>query len=317
MEACSSQAKFNVTSYRAVSVVILSLQAFAGLWINAFIFSVLVIALLKKKCLNSNEKILLFLGCSRFLYLFFVWLHYFTSVFYPWVFAVQHISPLSNAIQTFLLFTNLWVSCCLSVFYCIKIANIQHSFFTFLKAKIDQMVPWMLMGSVLLSLIISMFAYKIAREAPCNYHNGTSLEKFWKQGFNVDTYFFPLFFLSGFGFATTFLAVIFSALLLLFSLWRHKRRMQENSVRNVSVDAHIKAIKSILSFFFLYSINFTALVLSLVYTTKKYNTTWLLLVIFLNAFPVVHSLVLIFSNPNLKKTLLRSVLWLKCKVSSG
>ncbi|XP_069707188.1 taste receptor type 2 member 9-like [Phaenicophaeus curvirostris] len=317
MEACYSQAKFNATSYNAMAVVIVSLQAFFGLWINAFIVFVFVIALVKKKSFNSNEKILLFLGCSRFWYFCFVWAGTFIFILYHWLFNIHPLPQVLNAIHSFLNFSNLWASCCLSIFYCIKIANFQHIFFTFLKAKIDRIVPWMLMGSVLLSLIISILVYKNTDEVSCNNRNGTSLGKFRKTNIKTDAHFFPIFFLTGFGFATTFLAVSFSALLLLFSLWRHKRRMQANSVRNVSVDAHIKAIKSILSFFFLYSINFTCSVLSLIYLSKMENPKSLLILVFQHVFPVAHSLVLIFSNPKLEKTLMRTLLWVRCKVSRG
>ncbi|XP_069707018.1 taste receptor type 2 member 2-like [Phaenicophaeus curvirostris] len=314
MEACYLQDKVNVTSSDVIGMVFITFQTFFGLWINAFIVSVLVIALVKKKSINSNEKILLFLGCSRFLYFCFAWAGTFVLIFYPWLYNVPAIPWLFSAIQDFINFSNMWASCCLSIFYCIKIAIFQHSFFTFLKAKIDRMVPWMLTGSVLLSLIIPTLAYKMNCEMRCDTLNATSVGDFWRQTVKLDRCFFPSFFLIGFGFATTFLAVIFSALLLLFSLWRHKRRMQANSVRNISVDAHIKAMKSILSFFFLYSINFTALVLSLVFATKMDNALWLLLSAFLNAFPVLHSLVLMFSNPKLEKTQMRIVVWVKRKV---
>ncbi|XP_053919475.1 taste receptor type 2 member 9-like [Cuculus canorus] len=313
MEACYPQVKSNVTSYSTMTVVIISLQAFAGLWINAFIVSVLCVALVKKKTFNSNEKILLFLGCSRFGYFCVLFMGTFVLTIYPWIYYIHPIPQLDNAIQSFFTFSNLWASSSLSVFYCIKIANFQHSFFTFLKAKIDRIVPWLLMASALLSLIISIFAYKTVDEVHCKNTNATSLENFWGLSVKLDRHSLPMFFISGFGFATAFLVVLFSALLLLFSLWRHKRRMQANSVRNVSVDAHIKAMKSVLSFLFLYTINFICLTLSLLYGIKE-NHEILLILAFLNTFPAVHSLLLIFSNPKLERTLLRTLLWVKCKV---
>ncbi|NWR81379.1 TA2R9 protein, partial [Centropus unirufus] len=306
--------KINITMYNTISMVIFTVQTFAGLWINAFIISVVCIGLLKKKSFNSNEKILLFLGCSRFGYLCMSWLYFLILIIYPLFFGIQSILILSIATQTFLHFCNLWVSSCLSVFYCIKIANFRHSFFTFLKAKIDRIVPWLLLGSVLLSLSISIFVFKVNYELPCKNLNATTLDNIRKLRIQMDAYLFPFFFIYGIGFSTAFLAVIFSALLLLFSLWRHKGRMQANSVKNVSVEAHIKAMKSILSFFFLYSINFACLVLSLVYATDKHVAIKYVISVFLNVFPIVHSLVLIFSNPKLEKALLRTLLCVKYKV---
>ncbi|XP_053919470.1 taste receptor type 2 member 9-like [Cuculus canorus] len=314
MEACYPQVKSNVTSHNAMAVVIISLQAFAGLWINVFIVSVLCVALVKKKTFNSNEKILLFLGCSRFGYFCFVWPVTFFLVLYPWLFYIHFLFQVLNAIHDFLNFSNLWVSSCLSIFYCIKIADFRYSFFTFLKANIDRIVPWLLMGSALSSLIIAIVFYKIVDELPYNNLNATSLGNFGKINVKTDAPFVHIFFISVFGYATAFLAVLFSALPLLFSLWRHKCRMQANSVRDVNVEAHIKAMKSILSFFFLYSINFIGSILSLIYFSAAENPMSLLVFVFELNFPTVHSLVLIFSNPKLEKTLLRTLLWVKCKV---
>ncbi|NXC74376.1 TA2R9 protein, partial [Anhinga anhinga] len=309
-----SQDQFNATSYDVMATVIITLQAFAGMWINTFIVSVLCISWVKKKSFNSNEKILLLLGCSRFWYLCITWVYFFLSINYPWCFYVQPIPQLFAAIQSFLNSSNLWVSACLCVFYCIKIGNFRHIFFIYLKVKVDRIVPWLLLGSVLLSLVICILVYNISNEVPCNNLNSTTLGNFWKLSARVDKHFFPIFFISGFVFATAFMAVMFSTLPLLLSLWRHKRKMQTNSVKNLSMDAHIKAMKSVLSFFLIYSINFACLILTLIYATKKENPVMFLILVFQYAFPAVHSLILIFSNPKLKKTLLRTLSCVKCKV---
>lgn len=297
-----------------MAILVTTLQAFAGMWINGFIIFVLCMAWVKKKSLNSNEKILLFLGCCRVLYLCITWVSSFLQSIYPLCYQVQPIPRILTASQSFLNFTNLWVSACLCVFYCIKIANFRHTFFTYLKAKIDGMVPWLLLVSVLLSLAIGILIYNVAQEAEFGNFDFTSLGNLWKLSIRVDERVFPVFLAAGLGFAVSFMAVIFSAFLLLFSLWRHKLRMQTNSMKNHSVDVHIKAIKYILSFFFLYTINFICLVLALAYATKEANPLMFLVSVVQYAFPAVHSLILIFSNPNLKKTLLRALPCVRCKV---
>ncbi|KFU99499.1 Taste receptor type 2 member 7, partial [Tauraco erythrolophus] len=297
----------NITSYDVTAMVITTVQALAGMWINAFIVSVLCIAWVKKKIFNSNEKILLFLGCSRFWYLCITWVYSLLSAIYPWCFCIYPIPQLLVAIQSFLNFVNVWVSAFLCGFYCIKIANFRHIFFIYLKVKIDRIVPWLLLGSVLLSLVICIFVYDMIDEVHCNNLNFTTLGNLWKPRVKVNEHFFTIFLITGFGLATAFMVVIISALLLLFSLWRHKRKMQKNSVKNLSMDVHIKAMKSILSFFVIYSINFTCLILILVYYRKKENPAMFLVLVFQYVFPVVHSFMLIFSNPKMEKTLLRTL----------
>ncbi|NXI95037.1 TA2R9 protein, partial [Psophia crepitans] len=305
--------KFNATSQDAMALIVITLQAFAGTWINVFIFSVFCIAWVKKKSLNSVEKILLFLGFSRFWYLCLTWLYSILAIIYPQCFLVHPLPQIFAALQSFFNASNLWVSACLCSFYCIKIANFRHNFFIYLKVKIDRMVPWLLLGTVLLSLVIGILVYDITNRAHSNNLNSTTPGNFWKLTIRMDNNFFLVFFISGFGFTTAFLAVIFSALLLLFSLWRHKRKMQANSGKNLSMDAHTKAIKSTLFFFFIYSINFTCLVLTLIYATKEENSAMFLILVFQCVFPTIHSFTLIFSNPKLEKTLLRTVSCAKCK----
>ncbi|KFO98492.1 Taste receptor type 2 member 9, partial [Calypte anna] len=297
----------NVTTYNAVAMAIITLQTFAGMWINAFIVSVLCVAWGKKRSFNSNEKILLFLGCSRSCYLFTTWVFSFFENIYPLCMYVYSVYLFLVPLQDFFNVSNVCVSAFLSVFYCIKIANFQHSFFIYLKVRIDRMMPWLMLASVLISLGYSIFVYKIVDESICDNVNCTMLGHIWKYSIRIDQLFSMYVLITGFVFAIAFSAVSFSVLLLLFSLWRHKHKMQTESGKNVSVDAHIKAMKSILSFFFTYTINFVCLVLTLTYPMKNQKAAKFLIFFFQHSFPAVHSLILIFSNPKLEKTLLRTL----------
>ncbi|XP_036235412.1 taste receptor type 2 member 9-like [Molothrus ater] len=305
MEACHPPQQFNVTAYGATTVAIITVEVFVGMWINAFIVCVLCIAWVKKKTLNSNEKILLLLGCSRIWYLCLTWIYRFLSMIYPNFLQVQTIRQLIRSLATFFNYSNLWVSACLCGFYCIKIANFRNRFFIYLKVKIDRMVPWLLLGSETVALAISIFISDLSETLQRNNITSTCQGNFWEVAIRKDIHLFSTFLLSGFVFAASFLVVIFAAVFLLFSLWRHKRTMQTSSMKDLSMDAHIRAMKSVLSFLVMYSINFVCLVLTIIYATKKENIMKLLLYIYLCAFPAVHSLILIFSNPKLEKALLK------------
>ncbi|XP_051667081.1 taste receptor type 2 member 9-like [Manacus candei] len=314
MEACHPPEQSNVTSYAATAVAIVTLETFAGMWINAFIVSVICVAWIKRKTLNSNEKILLFLGSSRFWYLCIAWVFSIFIIIYPNHLYVHPIFQLLNSAHSFFNFSNLWFSASLCVFYCIKIASFRNSFFIYLKVKIDRIVPCLLLGSVLSSLVIGTIVYNIMDKALSNNCNFTSQGRISKASMRKDQFFLPHYFMLGFGYATAFTAVILSALLLLFSLWRHKRNMQTNSTKDLSMDAHIKAMKSILSFFIMYSINFICLILTLIYAMKNENDVIFLIFLIQYTFPGLHSLVLIFSNSNLEKRLLGILPCGKCKV---
>ncbi|NXH81091.1 TA2R7 protein, partial [Edolisoma coerulescens] len=302
----------NGTSYGATIVAIITLEAFAGMWINAFLVCVLCIAWVKKKSLNSNEKILLLLGCSRFCYLGISWVYHFLSTIYPNYLYVLPIFQVVLIIQSFFNCSDFCVSTCLCGFYCIKIANFRNRFFIYLKVKIDRMVPWLLLGSEIFSLVFGILVYDISDKAQCN--NSTGPGNLWKVNIKIDEHFFPLYFFIGLLLFTSFTAVIFSAVFLLFSLWRHKRKMQTNSMKNLSMDAHIRAMKSILSFFIVYNINFITMIVMMIYSAKEQNPIMFLIYVFLHSFPGLHSIILIFTNPKLEKTLLRILPCVKCKV---
>ncbi|NWI89247.1 TA2R7 protein, partial [Pitta sordida] len=304
----------NLTSYGATAMAIISLEVFAGMWINAFLVSVLCMGWFKKKTLNSNEKILLLLGCSRFSYLCIVWIYSFLSIIYPNYLYVHPIFQLIISTQDLLNLSDLCVSACLCIFYCIKIANFRNSFFIYLKVKIDRIVPWLMLGSVLFSLVISILIYNGIDKALCKNLNSTCQQCIWKASIRKEEYFFPIFFTIGMVYVSSFMAVIISALLLLFSLWRHKNNMQTNSMKDLSVDAHIRAMKSILSILGIYSINFIFVILTLIYSMKDQINLLLLINVFVYAFPGFHSLILIFSSPKLEKTMLRILPCVMCKV---
>ncbi|NWI90227.1 T2R40 protein, partial [Pitta sordida] len=306
--------QFNLTSYRAMTMVIISLESSAGMWINAFIVCVLCMGLFRNKTLNSNEKFLLFLGCSRFSYLFIAWVYFFLTIIYPKYLSIHPILQLLVSLQYLFNSSDLFVSACLYVFYCVKIANFRNSCFIYLKVKIDRTVPWLLLGSVLFSLVISILTYDVIGKALCKDLNSTCKGCIWKANIRIEEHFFPVFIVAALLSVTSFMTVIISALLLLFSLWRHKRHMQTNSMNDLSMDAHIRAMKSILSFFILCGMNFVFLILILIYSMMNRSHAFIPIYVFLYAFPGFHSLILIFSNPKFEKTMLRILQCVKCKV---
>ncbi|XP_003204708.1 taste receptor type 2 member 9-like [Meleagris gallopavo] len=308
----AEQHGYNTTSSSNAFVIVFTLQALAGMWINSFIVAVSCMAWFKKKSMNSNEKILLFLGCFRFWYLCATWIYIIISVLFSQHLLGRGVSLAFAISLCFLNSSNLWTSACLYAFYCIKIANFRHHFFIFLKAKIDRIVPWLLLSSVVLSLLNCSPFLEVTDEENNTSTNFTTHGIFWKVNKEIREHFHTIILICTSGFSMAFITVTFSAFLLLFSLCRHKHKMQNSSARSLSTDAHIKAMKSLLSFFFIYCINYIIL-MSTVYYNNENNLLTLLLLVLQYAFPVVHSLILIFSNPKLERIVLGILPCAKCK----
>ncbi|XP_065587146.1 taste receptor type 2 member 4-like [Cyrtonyx montezumae] len=304
----------NATSPSSAFVAVFTLQALAGMCINAFIVAVSCTAWRRKKSLNSNEKILLSLGCFRFSYLGNTWLYIMISTLFPQHHLGITISTAFVIFLNFLYFSDLWMSACLYAFYCLKIANFRHHVFIYLKARVDRIVPWLLLSSMLLSLVICSPLFT-AIDVGSSTLNDTSHWTFWEVNEEIRKNLKTLFFIGTSGFSMAFLIVTISAFLLLFSLCRHKHKMQNSSTSSFSTEAHIKAMKSLLSFFFTYTMNYITLISSVYCSSEKNLTAFLSALQY--AFSIIHSLILICSSPRLERIALRILPCATCKGCTG
>ena len=112
-----------------------------------------------------------------------------------------------------------------------------------------------------------------------------------------------------------FILCLITCFLIITSLWRHNRRMQLNAtgVRDPSTEAHIKAMKVLVSFIILFILNFVGTAIQISSVTVPENK---LLFIFgmttTILYPCGHSFILILGNSKLKQASLRVLKSLKC-----
>lgn len=112
-----------------------------------------------------------------------------------------------------------------------------------------------------------------------------------------------------------FILCLITCVLLLTSFWRHSRRMQLNATgfRDPSTEAHIKAVKVLVSFIILFILNFVGTAIQISSVTVPENR---LLFIFGMTTTVLylwgHLLILILGNRKLKQASLRVLKQLKC-----
>ncbi|KAG8543950.1 hypothetical protein GDO81_023322 [Engystomops pustulosus] len=132
----------------------------------------------------------------------------------------------------------------LSIHFCLKIVNIQHQLYIYIQRTFPKMFPWILLPSLLVSLLISGPA---AQDLAKLYSNSTFL---WnprcspvKIILSLKLYYFL--------FSFCFFLFFISLLVTIISLYRHIQRMQNHSVnlRNESVEAHVYAVKTLVLLF--------------------------------------------------------------------
>ncbi|CAJ0959161.1 unnamed protein product [Ranitomeya imitator] len=124
---------------------------FLGLILNLFIVMMNIIWWLKGKILQPVDIIMTSLGSARII-LLFIYL-FLASVIEMLTDLVGHSKNISSIITAilFVAFCSLWWGTILGAFYCVKITTYRNQLFMKLKMNISNMVPWMLIGSMIIS----------------------------------------------------------------------------------------------------------------------------------------------------------------------
>ncbi|XP_036616511.1 taste receptor type 2 member 3-like [Trichosurus vulpecula] len=279
-------------------------ESILGICCNGFIWSVNCISLVKSKKMSLSESVITSLAISRICLLCILIadvLTYNTNLNETSI--VMHIISM---LWTFVNFLSISLAACLSIFYCLKIANFSYHAFFWLKWRVSHVVRWILLASVLFSFFSTpilikefgdTFSYRqMTPKANCTEDNReTKSAYFFKYIFTVLWMVMP-FFLS-----------LISYILIILSLRRHTKQMQNNGTgsRDPSTEAHVRATKIILSFLFLFIAYLVAFFIILLgFLLPDAYLAWMIGETILAAHPFVHSILLIVGNNKLKQAFL-------------
>ncbi|XP_074136082.1 taste receptor type 2 member 1 [Sminthopsis crassicaudata] len=270
-------------------------QFFVGIMANGIIILVSSLECIKQKRVIAYDFLLTSLGIFRiFLHGLIITCHlifFFTLELY-----VSH--------EAFLFFffineVNLWLATYLCVFYCIKIANIVCPFFLWLKRRISRLVPWLILGSLLFSIAISV-AYNLLYWSEAK----EELRKFLIGNISSQVFFYYLFPtpLLVVGLATPLYIFNAASFLLIYSLCSHIRQMRSiaTGFRDSRTEAHIRAMKLVFSFFILYTSYYFVILLSFSSISIKKDVLIFFCFPVAGLYPSGHSVILILGNSKLK-----------------
>ncbi|XP_003803599.1 taste receptor type 2 member 10-like [Otolemur garnettii] len=202
----------------------------------------------------------------------------------------------------------------LNIFYFLKIANFSHYIFLWCKMRISRILP-LLKGFLLISLVITLpQVTKVFHDDKMKKRNTT-----WQFNRNKNEYIYQQLLLN--------LGVIFfltlsliTSFLLIISLWRHNRKMQLNATgfRDPSTEAHVKAMKVLISFIILFILYFVGYAIEILYFIVPRNNLLLILGMTTTAiYPWGHSFILILGNNKLKQASLQVLQQFKCCEKGG
>ncbi|XP_036265114.1 taste receptor type 2 member 1 [Pipistrellus kuhlii] len=207
--------------------------------------------------------------------------------------------------------SELWLATWLSVFYCAKIATIAHPLFFWLKLRISKMMPWLILGTLIYTFIISVFYKK--QEWIVSQQ---SLFGFFSQNGTTPVEGIPVWqvVLFAIDYVTPLLIFLISALLLLFSLGRHTQKMRSTAMGtgHPGMSVYISALLSILCFLVLYISQYMMSVLVLSQFLKIRNSITLFCLLLFSSYPAVHSVILILGNSKLKQNVKKFLPHSKC-----
>ncbi|KAM4043887.1 taste receptor type 2 member 1-like [Anomaloglossus baeobatrachus] len=277
-------------------LTISSFEVIIGLLLNGFIIAVNLFWWLKHQTLQTIDVLLTCLGLARLIFLIICMDRI--------IFLLSGGSFLqiydANCIETVLMFIDfcsLWWGSVLCVFYCVKITSYSNRLFMRLKMNISELVPWMLLFSLVISFLSSLphTFYNFSIQYNGTIYNNRTL------GLNVN-----LFINIFSGSIIPFLIFCISIYLIILSLLRHTRNMssQESGFNDTQRDIHISVIRTMVSFLVLYIVHSVAYMSIPVIVQFRMDTFDISCYICLCAYPSLHSISLIVSNKQLKKSFL-------------
>ncbi|XP_009814531.2 taste receptor type 2 member 40-like [Gavia stellata] len=284
-----------------IAISTVAIEIVVGFTGNGFIIAVNIINWIKSKKISSTDMILIFLSTSRFILQLTILMHI-HSLYFADVFKLA----LYKAFGTIWMFVNrasLWFSTWLYVLYCVKIINVTQWLLLQIKLRIAGMVPWLLLGSLVISSVTSLPLLWITPSSYLCSSTGNCRESSTAHITDWDSshlYLLLLYFVGCF--FPLVLSVVTSALLIT-SLWKHTKKMQcyVDTFRDPLIDVHLTAIKSIISFLILYLSSFVAQILLILSTSQSKDVVKVAVsLVVAGAYPSVHSIILIIVNSKLK-----------------
>ncbi|XP_028636872.1 taste receptor type 2 member 129-like [Grammomys surdaster] len=212
----------------------------------------------KRRKISAVNQILTALAFSRIYLLMRVFTFVSMSTLYSHVLKSIKVVKLINFHLIFSNHFSMWLAACLGLFYFLKIANFSNSIFVYLKMRINQVVSGTLLMSLAL-LFLNTLLINSYIDTQIGGYRGPLLYDFTSN--NTPSFYRVLLFINCIFTFIPFTLSQSTFLLLIFSLWRHYKKMQQHAqrCRDAFTSAHIKVLQTMITFVLLCAIFFLAL----------------------------------------------------------
>ncbi|KAM6168921.1 taste receptor type 2 member 3 [Erethizon dorsatum] len=252
------------------------------------------------------------LALSRIILLWLIFIDGVLRVFFSNMHGSGALIQVTDIFWTFVNHLSISFITCFGVLYCLKIANFSHPIFLWLKWRVSRVVVWMLLGALLLSCactlsLINEFKLYFAFSGIDSAGNMTQYFRKKRREYDL------IHVLGNLWNLPPLTVSLIAYFLLVFSLGRHTRQMQQNSINSTdtSTEAHRRAIRIILSFFLFFLLYFlSSLILSLGRFLPQHKMSVMIGEVITMLYLVGHSFILILGNKKLKQAFL-AMFWCK------
>ncbi|XP_056388316.1 taste receptor type 2 member 40-like [Hyla sarda] len=224
-----------------------------------------------------------------------------TFFIYPDFYFKDWVIYMVLAMVTTFSFSSLWCSTCLCFYYCVKIVNLQGTFFYKIKANLSNLVPWLLAFSIVLSWSAGLPAYWdlyllmtiTTLNITGNITTVTST-KYWSR---CNCLFHMYICIA----SAAFIIISVTGGTIIISLCKHMSRMRQNNegFGHARINTHLSAAKTVTLLLVIYLLFYGSF--TLIYNPLGFpdDVTMTICLIILSCFPSINSIILISGNRKL------------------
>ncbi|KAK1341384.1 LOW QUALITY PROTEIN: hypothetical protein QTO34_017790 [Cnephaeus nilssonii] len=293
---------------KATFLVVSTGMIILGVLGNGFIGLVNCIEWFRTGKVSSADFILTSLALARIIQLLVILLDSFIMGLAPHVYAIGKLTKVVTILWALNNHLSIWFATCLSVFYFLKIANFSHSFFMWLKWRVNRVLLLLFLGSFFL-LSLNLLMQDSISELWLNSYRVHEINMTLQFEENEMSYLKSFLLLLTLTYIIPFLLTLISLLLLFLSLLRHSKNFQLNLTGSgdSSTEAHRRAMKMVTMFLLLFIIYIISLLTaSWIFTNLQTYQVMMLVIVISTAFPSGHSFIIILGNSKLRQIALRT-----------
>ncbi|XP_034367108.1 taste receptor type 2 member 110-like [Arvicanthis niloticus] len=301
-------------------IIIFCVEVVMGILENGFIALVNIMDWAKRRRISSVDQILTALALTRLIYVWSMLIYILLFFLCPHLLMRSEMITAMGIIWILNNHFSIWLATCLGVFYFLKIANFSNSFFLYLKWRVKKVVLMIILISMIF-FILNLLALRMHDHFSIEVYEENMSYSLWNSTqfpriflftnssnvfliTNSSHVFLPI---NSLFMLIPFTMSLVTFLMLIFSLWKHHKKMRINArrPRDASTMAHMKALQTGLFFILLYATYLIFIVIGMLSFGLMGGK---LILLFDNisgiVFPIIHSFVLILGNSKLRQATL-------------